>query len=90
MILSAMPITESIRRVRLKDKVALIVGGAGETAQDGAEQLVEFTAFDLRDKLQPIGRLEILNAVIAKVQEYYKAFPAQDEAIDVLRRRSAP
>jgi hypothetical protein len=46
-------------------------------------------AVDLRDKLQPIGRLEILNAVIAKVQEYYKAFPAQDEAIDVLRRRSA-
>jgi hypothetical protein len=36
-------------------------------------------AFDLRDKLQPIGRLEILNAVIATVQEYYKAFPAQDE-----------
>ena len=29
MILSAMPTTESIRRVRLKDKVALIVGGAG-------------------------------------------------------------
>jgi hypothetical protein len=31
MIWSARPITESIRRVRLKDKVALIVGGAGET-----------------------------------------------------------
>lgn len=26
--------------------------------------------------------------MIAKVQQYYKEFPAQDEAVDVLRRRS--
>jgi hypothetical protein len=53
------------------------------TGHAAGEQLAEFMAFDLRDKLHPIGRLEILNAVIAKVQEYYKAFPAQDELIDV-------
>jgi NAD(P)-dependent dehydrogenase (short-subunit alcohol dehydrogenase family) len=41
MILSAVPTTGSIRRVRLKDKVALIVGGVGGIGEAIAARFVE-------------------------------------------------
>jgi tetratricopeptide (TPR) repeat protein len=79
---------EARRQADLRKRQADVSAELAKRARDGAEQMVQFMTFDLRDKLQPIGRLEILDSVIAKVQQYYKAFPAQDEAVDVLRRRS--
>jgi tetratricopeptide (TPR) repeat protein len=43
--------------------------------------------FDLRDKLEPIGRLSLLNDVNKKVQEYYASFAGEEESPDVSRRR---
>jgi tetratricopeptide (TPR) repeat protein len=38
-----------------------------------AERLVQFMISDLKDKLQPAGRLDILDAIGAKAQAYYAA-----------------
>ena len=70
-------------------------------ARSEAEGLIGFMLFDLRDKLEPIGRLDLLEDVNRRTREYYKAFPVeQDEppmkyqravalsgAADYLRRR---
>jgi hypothetical protein len=47
--------------------------GAAESARNNAEQLVQFMLFDLRDKLRPIGRLDLLDGVNQRVNEYYKS-----------------
>ncbi len=38
-----------------------------------AERLIEFMISDLRDRLEPAGRLDILDAIGAKAQAYYAA-----------------
>jgi hypothetical protein len=57
-------------------------------ARREAEKLVEFMVFDLRDKLKPIGRLDLLDDVNHKVDEYYKAFGDQKTDLAVRRQRS--
>ena len=58
-------------------------------ARDEAEKLIEFMTFDLRDKLAPIGRLDLLKGVNERVGAYYKAFAGEEEGPEVLRRRGA-
>jgi len=57
-------------------------------ARHEAEKLVEFMVFDLRDKLQPIGRLDLLDDVNHKVDEYYRAFGEQKMDLTVRRQRA--
>ncbi len=57
-------------------------------ARHEAEKLVEFMVFDLRDKLQPIGRLDLLDDVNHKVDEYYRAFGEQKMDLGVQRQRA--
>jgi tetratricopeptide (TPR) repeat protein len=45
---------------------------AAVRTRNEAEELVDFMLFNLRDKLQPIGRLDLLNAVSEKVLAYYR------------------
>ena len=45
--------------------------------------------FDLRDKLKPIGRLDLLDDVNHKVDEYYRAFGEQKMDLGVQRQRAA-
>jgi tetratricopeptide (TPR) repeat protein len=73
-------------------------------ARSEAERLIEFMLFDLRDKLEPIGRLDLLEGVNRRTREFYEAFPvAEDDplmryqrsvslssAADYLRRRGDP
>ena len=58
-------------------------------ARREAEKLVEFMVFDLRDKLKPIGRLDLLDDVNHKVDEYYRNFGEQKMSLDVQRQRAA-
>ena len=58
-------------------------------ARHEAEKLVEFMVFDLRDKLKPIGRLDLLDDVNHKVDEYYQAFGDQKTDLAVGRQRAA-
>jgi len=58
-------------------------------ARNEAEKLINFLTVDLRDKLKPIGRLQLLADVNWRVHEYYQAFAGHDETPDMMARRSA-
>jgi serine/threonine-protein kinase len=53
-----------------------------------AEGLIEFMLGDLRRKLQPVGRLDVLDAVGAKALDYYAAQDAGRLDADSLGRRA--
>jgi hypothetical protein len=44
-----------------------------EKARDESEGLIEFMVLDLRDKLEPIGRLDLLDSVNQHVNNYYQS-----------------
>jgi len=57
--------------------MALVQAHRAQQQRDQAEGLIEFMLGDLRRKLQPVGRLDALDAVGEKALAYYAA---QDEA----------
>lgn len=59
-----------------------------ERRQAQAEGLIEFMIGDLRDKLEPVGRLEVLGAVGKKALDYYSEQDPGDLDFDALGRRS--
>ena len=77
--------------------VLALVGGVGvaswQAAEAGrqrvqAEGLIEFMLSDLRQQLQPVGRLDVLDAVGAKALAYYAAQDERAQDVDSLSRRS--
>lgn len=59
-------------------------------ARDDAEGLVQYLVGDLREKLEPLGRLDLLDGVVARVDGYLeRALPAGSDAMaDEARARS--
>ncbi|WP_409433947.1 TIR domain-containing protein [Litorimonas sp. RW-G-Af-16] len=53
-----------------------------------AEGLIEFMLTDLKDKLEPVGRLDALEAVADKASTYYDGYAASDHDDDSLGRRA--
>jgi len=58
---------------------------AAETTRDQAEQLVEYVVFELRDKLEIIGRLDLLDGVSKRAVSYYRSLG--DANSPVIQRR---
>jgi tetratricopeptide (TPR) repeat protein len=58
-----------------------------DKARNNAEQLIDFMLFNLRDKLLPVGRLDILDDVNKRVDAYYASLGAGGTA-EQLRRRA--
>ncbi len=56
--------------------------------RDQAENLISFMLGDLRTKLEPLGRLEILNEVGEKALDYFAAVPEEDLTDEEVLRRS--
>src|SRR6202035_2358726 len=46
-------------------------------ARDQADGLISYMLHDLRDKLQPIGRLDVLDPVAKKAKEYLDGLPKE-------------
>lgn len=64
---------------------------ARQLAEDNradAEDLVEFMISDLKFKLQPVGRLDILDGVGDKVMDYYSAQDIKDMPDDRIARQA--
>ena len=61
---------------------------AAERHRAEAEDLIEFMLTDLRDKLEPVGRLDVLDAVGTKAVNYYNAQDLDDVSDDAMGRRS--
>jgi len=57
-------------------------------ARNEAEKLIEFMGVDLRKKLQPIGRLELLDSANQRVRAYYRSFADADKDLNILSRQS--
>jgi tetratricopeptide (TPR) repeat protein len=53
-----------------------------------AESLVEFMVGDLKDKLEPIGRLDVLDGVGSRVLQYYQQQDTSDLSDRALAQRS--
>jgi eukaryotic-like serine/threonine-protein kinase len=52
-------------------------GKKANAARDQADGLINFMLYDLRDKLRPIGRLDVLNDVAKKAKEYLDSLPKE-------------
>jgi eukaryotic-like serine/threonine-protein kinase len=57
-------------------------------ARNEAEKLINFLTIDLRDKLKPIGRLDLLADVNQRVEGYYNAFPNTDDRPEAQQQRA--
>lgn len=67
---------------------AISAQSEAERRKAEAEDLIEFMLSDLRTKLQPVGRLDVLDAVGAKVIDYYDGQDARQMSPDDLGRRA--
>ncbi|MFO1430386.1 MAG: tetratricopeptide repeat protein [Candidatus Competibacteraceae bacterium] len=56
-------------------------------AQGQAEKLINHMLFDLRDKLEPLGRLDLLEQAAQGALDYYDQLPDSEMTADALRRR---
>lgn len=70
-VFSGFSLAQWQRAARSRDAAARARVVADRTREQ-AEGLVEFMIFDLRDRLAPIGRLEVLTELTAKVAGYYR------------------
>ncbi len=53
-----------------------------------AEDLIEFMLTDLKDRLEPVGRLDVLEAVVARAMSYYAGQNPKSLDDDALARRA--
>ncbi len=53
------------------------------------DELIQYMLFELRDKLQPIGQLELLDNVNERAMAYYDSFDDEPRTADTLRRQAA-
>lgn len=56
-------------------------------ARNEAEKLVDFMVFDLRDKLEALGKLSLLEPANEKVRRYYETVAPEEENPELLHRR---
>ncbi|WP_412546664.1 TIR domain-containing protein [Maricaulis sp. MIT060901] len=66
--------------------LAMSARSEAEHRKAEAEDLIEFMLTDLKAQLQPVGRLDVLDAVGEKVIEYYSAQPSREMTADSLGR----
>jgi tetratricopeptide (TPR) repeat protein len=58
-----------------------------QQAREAAEEIMDFLVFDLRDKLEPIGRLDIVEEVQQRVKAYYEKMGIEGQSATTLNRR---
>jgi tetratricopeptide (TPR) repeat protein len=68
--------------------VAQLAQERAERQRAQAEGLVEFMLGDLRDKLQPLGRLEVLDATASRSLEYFASLRDEEIGPDTIGRRA--
>jgi hypothetical protein len=69
-------------------EAAFAAQAEAEARRNDAEGLIEFMLTDLREKLEPVGRLDALQVVADRAQDYYDAQDLGAMADDALARRA--
>ncbi|MBL9143940.1 MAG: protein kinase [Verrucomicrobiaceae bacterium] len=59
-----------------------------DTARARAERLINDMLFDLRDQLEPLGRLPLLDQVAGSAQQYFDDIPQADDSEEQQRNRA--
>ncbi|MBV8413821.1 MAG: protein kinase [Verrucomicrobia bacterium] len=81
----------SFRQYRRAERAKVVADQAAKRAslaRSEAEKLVNFMTVALRDKLKPIGRLDLLNDVNQRVQDYYNSLAGGDDSPEIQRQHS--
>ncbi|OAN46965.1 hypothetical protein A6A04_20490, partial [Paramagnetospirillum marisnigri] len=73
---------EQKREARLQESKAV-------AARAEAEGLIRYMQYDLRDKLAPVGRLDLLDGVNQRAKAYFDRFPPTATDWDALRDQAA-
>ncbi len=75
-------------RANIAENKAEIAKQAAESNRAQAEDLIEFMLGDLRTRLEPVGRLEVLDVVGEKALEYYALSNPSDMDFEAKGRRA--
>ncbi|MBV8098835.1 MAG: protein kinase [Verrucomicrobia bacterium] len=81
----------SYRQFRRAERAKIAADQAAKRAtlaRSDAEKLINYMTTDLRDKLKPIGRLDLLDDVNQRVLGYYAALGNDSNNSDILSQRS--
>jgi serine/threonine protein kinase/tetratricopeptide (TPR) repeat protein len=81
----------SFRQYRRAEKAKVATSQSAKRAtlaRNDAEKLINYMTIDLRDKLKPIGRLDLLSGVNEKVIDYYGSLGGENQSPEVLRQWS--
>ena len=68
--------------------IAIDARGEAEQRRADAEGLIKFMLTDLRDRLEPVGRLDVLDAVGQQASDYYDGYEESLDDPDALGRRA--
>jgi serine/threonine protein kinase/tetratricopeptide (TPR) repeat protein len=61
---------------------------SAEVARNDAEDLIAFMLGDLRNKLEPVGRIDVLDAASGKVVDYFEGLPDGNRTAESLLRQT--
>ena len=81
----------SYRQYRRAERAKVAADEAAKRAnlaRDEAQKLINFMTVDLRDKLKPIGRLDLLDDVNRRVMSYYDHLVGDDHSPQIQWQRS--
>lgn len=68
--------------------VAVNKSNEADQRRADAEGLIEFMLTDLRDRLEPVGKLDILDAVGQEATSYYDGYDVNSEGVDAIGQRA--
>lgn len=68
--------------------LALDASRVAETRKGQAENLIEYMIGDLKDKLEPVGRVDVLDGVAGKVIDYYNSYEPHEIDCKAQSRRA--
>ncbi|TXI18877.1 MAG: ATP-binding protein [Nitrosomonas sp.] len=70
------------------EKQATLAKQQAQAAREAAEGVLNFLVFDLRDKLEPLGRLDIIEMIQQRVNDYYEKLGIEGQSAKVLNQRA--
>ncbi len=91
-VLAVVSMTNIVRERRAADAARAIAESERTRAQErdqDAEELMSFMLTDLKVRLLAVGKLDLLESVARKANEYYDARPELDSTSDPLKRIAA-
>ncbi|HEX6201402.1 MAG TPA: protein kinase, partial [Thermoanaerobaculia bacterium] len=85
---SALLLAAALVAAALAGMRAVRANALADQRRGQAEELIGFMLLDLRDRLEPVGRLDVLDEVGRRAMRYFAAVPAAELSDEELARRS--